>query len=206
MESQSRTTTRRNLAVRVVGSIGAVGAAAAVAGLGTFGDFTQSSAPVETQVDSGIVSIDLAEVGASGTVPFDGGLFLPGDSRSHLIDVVNSGNTDFGSLRLDAWATASSILDSDPVDGLQLAVEACPVPWSVADSVYSCAAGATSFYSGPIVASVPTPAGAALDAGEVGHLRLTASLPSTANADTFEGAESSLSFVFTATQRAGGAR
>jgi hypothetical protein len=156
-------------------------------------------------VDTGVVSIDLSEVGASGSVPFAGGLFLPGDSRGHLIDVVNTGDTDFGSVRLDSRATDSSILDSDTVNGLQLRVDTCQVPWAVSGSTYSCAAPYT-LYSGPIVASVQTPPWAVLTAGATTHLLLTASLPASATGEGFEGAESSLSFVFTGTQRAGGVR
>ena len=47
---------------------------------------------------------------------------------------------------------------------------------------------------------------ASLAVGGVDHLLLTAALPSTASGDAFEGATSSLDFVFTGTQRAGSAR
>ena len=59
----STTLTRRRSALSVVGAIAAVGTAAAVAGLGTFGDFTDSTAPVNTTVADGVVSIALSAAG-----------------------------------------------------------------------------------------------------------------------------------------------
>ena len=47
---------------------------------------------------------------------------------------------------------------------------------------------------------------ASLTAGAVDHLLMTASLPSSASGDAYEGATSSLSFVFTGTARGGSAR
>ena len=75
------------------------------------------------------------------------------------------------------------------------------------DADYVCAGTTSTFYSGPIVGSGRSLAGAAsLAAGGVDHLLMTASLPSTASGDDFEGATSDLEFVFTGTQRAGTAR
>ena len=52
----STTTTRRRTGLKIVGAISAVGAAVAVAGLGTFGQFTDSTTPVNTRVDTGVTS------------------------------------------------------------------------------------------------------------------------------------------------------
>jgi hypothetical protein len=198
---------QRTTAVRIVGTAAVVGAAAAIAGLGTFGSFTTSSAPVDTRVDSGVLSINVADAGDTLTMPFGGGLFLAGDSRSYRVDLVNDGDAALGSLTMTSRATASSILDTDAVHGLQLTVKSCSVAWTVADSVYSCAGTQNSFYNGPIVASGSAMTGAAsLAVGGVDHLLMTAALPSTASGDAFEGATSSLEFFFTGTQRAGSAR
>ena len=59
----STMTTRYKSATKIVAAIGAVGAAAAVAGLATFGDFTDSTTPVGTNVDTGVVSITLNGAG-----------------------------------------------------------------------------------------------------------------------------------------------
>jgi hypothetical protein len=203
----STMTTRYKSATKIVAAIGAVGAAAAVAGLATFGDFTDSTTPVGTNVDTGVVSITLNEAGDSGTVPFSGGMMLAGDSRGHRIDLVNDGNTALGSVTFDSWATSSSILDTDAVDGLQLSVESCSVSWVKSGADYTCAGTERPFYAGPIVVGNRALVGAAsLAPGATDHLLLTATLPATATGDAFEGATSSLNFMFTGAQRTGTAR
>jgi hypothetical protein len=200
-------TTRPGSARKVVGTLAVIGAAAAVAGLGSYAGFTESTSPVDTQVDTGVVSIELNATGATGSVPFAGGLMLAGDSRRHLVDLVNNGDTALGSITLTTAATRSSILDTDVVNGLQLTVASCTQPWTVTGDVYSCGGTTGGFYSGPIVANAAVMAGAAsLTAGGVDHLLMTAALPSSASGDAFENATSSLTFVFTGTQRGGSAR
>src|SRR4051812_956926 len=78
---------------KLLGSAAVLGVAATVAGLGTFSTFTDSTAPVNTQISSGVVSINLTDNGATATMPFQGGTFLAGDSQSHPLDLVNDGNT-----------------------------------------------------------------------------------------------------------------
>ncbi len=199
-------TSGRVTAARIVATIGVLGATAAIASLGTFGSFTDSTIPVDTTVTTGVVSIDVADAG-TGMVPFDGGLMLPGDSRAFPVDLVNSGNSALGSVTLDSAATQSSVLDSDPVNGLQLQVESCSVAWTDTGSGYTCAGTEKAFYAGRMLVDDHALTGAAsLAPGAVDRLLLTASLPATASADEFEGASSALRFVFTGTQRGGIAR
>jgi hypothetical protein len=201
----STNTNRRRAATTVVGAIAAIGAAVTVAGLGTMGGFTDSTAPVGTNVDTGVLSIDISQLG--GTVPFSGGSMVAGDSRATLIDLVNDGNTPLSAVSLKSWATQSSVLDTDLVNGLQLRVESCPVAWSTGSGAPTCGGTVRLYSDGPIVVNNLTLTGsAALAAGATDHLRLTASLPSTASGDAFEGATSGLSFQFTGVQRNGSAR
>jgi hypothetical protein len=206
--SQTSGDRRRNAtAARIAGTLAVLGVAAAIAGLGTFGSFTTSSTPVGTAIDSGVLSITLSDAGDSLSMPFGGVLFLAGDSRSYRVDLVNDGNTALSSLTMTSTATESSVLDADTTNGLQLQVKSCSVPWSVSGTTYTCGATERSFYSGPIVVANQTLANAAsLTAGQTEHLLLTASLPSSASADALEGASSSLSFVFSGTQRGGSPR
>lgn len=205
IDAQSRNSSRVT-AARLVATLGVLGATAAIASLGTFGTFSDTTAPVDTSVDTGVVSIDVADAGA-GLVPFTGGLMLPGDSRGFPVDLVNSGDTALSSVTLGSWATVSSPLDSDAVNGLQLTVESCSQAWTPGDSGYSCGAIEKSFYSGPVLVDGHALTGtASLAAGSVDHLLVTATLPSTASDDTFEGATSELSFVFAGVQRDGAAR
>jgi len=203
----SSTMNRRKSATSIVAAIAAVGAAAAVAGMATFGDFTDSTSPVNTKVDAGVVSIDVSSPGGSAVVPFSGGMMLAGDSRSHLVDLVNDGTTPLSSVTLKSWATSSSILDRDPVNGLQLKVESCSVAWNAAGASPTCAGTVRTYVNSTIIVTdVPMTDSAALAAGAVDHLKLTASLPVSASGDDFEGATSALNFQFIASQRTGSAR
>ena len=205
--NDSATATRRRSAVRIVGALSAVGAAVAVAGMGTFGNFTDTSSPVGTQVDTGVLSIDVSAPGGSATLPFGGGLMLAGDSRSHLVDLVNDGTTALSAVTLKSWATRSSVLDQDPVHGLQLTVESCSVAWSTAGAVPTCPGTVRGYLTQPIVVTnYPLNFSAATAAGATDHLKLTATLPNTASGDAYEGASSDLSFQFTGIQRGGAGR
>jgi hypothetical protein len=205
---------RRNTAAKIVGTVGVLGVAATIAGLSSFGAFTASTEPVDTSVDTGVLSINFADAGDALSMPFGGGLMLAGDSRGYRVDLVNDGAVALSTVTMTSRATQSSILDTDAVNGLQLDVKNCTVPWTVAGSTYSCVGTQSTVYAGPIVTSNRTVSGPSSPAsgavstnvGGVDHLLLTASLPSTASGDAFEGATSALEFVFSATQRAGVAR
>jgi len=200
------TTTRRRTGLKIVGALSVVGAAVAVAGLGTFGQFTDSTSPVDTKVDTGVVSVDVSTP-AGASVPFSGGMMLAGDSRSALIDLVNDGTTPLATITLTSTATSSSVLDQDQVNGLQLTVESCSVAWTTGTAAPTCSGSVRSYFTQPIIVSgVPLAASSALVAGATDHLKLTAALPAGATADAFQGATSNLNFVFTGAQRSGGAR
>ena len=202
----SATTTRRRSAVKIVGALSAVGAAVAVAGMGTFGNFTDSTSPVGTLVDTGVLSIDVSQPGGAA-VPFSGGMMLAGDSRSAVIDLVNDGTTALSAVTIKSWATSSSILDQDTVNGLQLTVESCSVAWDTAGASPTCAGTVRSYFTQPIIVSnYPLNLSAATAAGATDHLKLTAALPSSASGDAFEGASSDLKIQFTGIQRSGGVR
>lgn len=202
----STTTARNRSAVKIVGAIAAVGAAVAVAGLGTFGGFTDTTSPVGTTVDTGVLSIDVSQPGGAA-VPFSGGMMLAGDSRSAVIDLVNNGNTALSAVTLKSWATASSILDQDTVNGLQLKAETCSVAWDTAGAEPTCPGTMRTYFTQPIlVDNYPLNFTAAMAPGATDHLKLTATLPASASGDAFEGASSGLSFMFTGIQRGGGPR
>ena len=204
--NDTTTTTRRRTGLKIVGALSLVGAAVAVAGLGTFGQFTDSTSPVNTTVDTGVVSVDVSTP-AGASVPFAGGMMLAGDSRSALIDLVNDGTTPLAAVTLTSTATSSSVLDTDTVNGLQLTVESCSVAWTTGAGVPTCSGSVRSYFTQPIIVSnVPLAATSALAAGATDHLKLTAALPSSASGAAFEGATSNLNFVFTGSQRSGGPR
>ncbi len=188
---------------KLVGSVAVLGVAAAVAGLGTYSTFTDSTTPTNTAISTGVVSISLMDQGAVATMPFQGGTFLAGDSQSHPLDLVNDGDSGLVSVTMTSTATTSSALDTDTVDGLQLAVTSGSVPWTGSGSSWTCSGTTKNFYAGPIVTSQVLSGAASVAAGATDHLLLTASLPSSASGSTFQNVSSTLSFVFTGTQRSG---
>jgi len=200
------TTTRRRTGLKIVGAISAVGAAVAVAGLGTFGQFTDSTSPVNTRVDTGVLSVDVSSP-AGAAVPFSGGMMLAGDSRSALVDLVNDGTTPLSAVTLKATATSSSILDQDTVNGLQLTVESCSVAWNTGGAAPTCAGTVKAYFTQPILVNdYPLTGTPVMAAGAIEHLKLTAALPASASGDAYEGASSALKFVFTGIQKTGAPR
>jgi hypothetical protein len=191
---------------KLLGSVAVLGVAAAVAGFGSYSTFNDTTTPVNTQITSGVLSLSLKDNGAVATVPFAGGTFLAGDSHSKPLDLVNDGDTAHSSVTMTTSATTSSALDTDQTNGLQLTVTSCSVPWTASGSSWSCSGTTRGFYTGPIVTSSQALTSAAsLAVGGVDHLLLTALLPSTASGASFQNASSTLSFVFTGSQRSGSA-
>lgn len=200
------TTTRNGRTARkVLGSLGVIGAAAAVAGMGTFGSFTDSTTPLDASVTSGNLSLDLNKTNSTVTLPMTATTFVPGDSISRSISLVNSGDLGFSSISMVTTATTSSLLDTDKANGLQLSLASCPVAWTetVVNKVatYSCA-NPTTLANGPAVASTTLPTLASLAAKGTDHLVVTLTLPGTAGND-FQGKTSALSVSFTGSQKTG---
>ena len=198
---------RARTARKVAGSVAVLGDAPAVAGLGTYSTFTDSTSPVTTGVGTGVLSLDLTgHGGAAVTAPFEGGALLAGDSVSRPLDLVNDGTTAFGSVTMRMSATSSSVLDTDAANGLQLEMQQCAVAWTRGAGSWSCAPGAGTVYSGPMVVTRALTGAASLTPGGVDHLLLTASLPASASSSSYQGRASTLSLVFDGVQRAGAGR
>ena len=204
-------TSSRNVVARrrtqVLGSLGVVAAAAAVAGLGTFGTFTDSTTPLSTNVASGSVSIDVSQRGA--TVPVTTANFLPGDSMTRAVDLVNDGTSPLARVSLASAATAGSVLTTDAVDGLQLSVRDCSVAWTQGGTAsaptYTCSGSVSTLYSGRAVMDAPLAGVASLQPGGVDHLVFSLTLPASAG-DSFQNKGATLGLTFTGVQRDGAAR
>lgn len=194
---------RARTARRAAGSVAVLGVAAAVAGLGTYSTFTDSTSPVNSGVETGVLSLSLTGGGGSvATQPFPGSALMAGDSVSQALDLVNDGTTAFGSVTMKMTATASSILDTDTTKGLQLKVRSCSVAWTGT----SCPGTADTVYTGPMVVTTALPGAASLDPAGIDHLLLTASLPASAHGSAYQGQRSTLSLTFDGVQRAGAGR
>ena len=194
---------------KVVGSLAIAGTAAAVAGLGTFGTFTDSTAPLNTSVNSGTVDINLAQPSGAFAVPVTTTGFVPGDSLTRAVDLSNAGTSALASVTLSSIATASSILTTDATNGLQLAVSSCSVPWTQGGTstaaTYTCSGTQSSLLAGPAVTSNVLNGLNSINPGGVDHLVFSVSLPTSAD-NTFQGKSATLSLVFSGTQRTGTTR
>jgi hypothetical protein len=203
------TSARGRTARKVLGSLGVVGAAAAVAGMGTFGTFTDSTAPLNASVTSGTLSLDLNATNSTATLPMNATGFVPGDSISRSVDLANSGNLALGGISMTSAATASSLLTTDTVNGLQLSVKSCSTTWTetitAGAASYACAGTTSTVINGPAVTSAGLNAVASLNPGGVDHLVVTLALPSGAD-NRFQGLTSGLTVTFTGSQRTAGTR
>ncbi|MBW8766635.1 MAG: hypothetical protein JF630_10560 [Geodermatophilales bacterium] len=202
-----RALTESPTARKVVGTLGVLGTAAAVAGMGTFGTFTDSSTPVNTTIQSGTLSIDVTQQGF--TVPVTTAGFLPGDSLTRAVNLVNDGSSALATVVLNTTVATPSVLTTDPVNGLQLAVKSCSVPWtqggSATAATFTCSGTQRSLGSGAVAASLTLDNPASLNPGNTDYLTFSISLPSSAD-NSFQGKTAALSLTFMGTQRTGTAR
>jgi hypothetical protein len=205
-------TTNRSVsptARKVVGSLAILGTAAAVAGLGTYGNFTDSTTPMNTTVASGTLSINLAQPAGAYAVPVSVTGLVPGDSITRAVNLVNDGDLAMSSVSVVSTATAPSILTTDTVNGLQLAVRSCSVPWTQGGTAsaptYTCSGSQSTVMTGPVVANTGLSNPASLNPGGTDYLTFSISLPTTAD-NTFQGKSAGLSLSFAGAQRSGSAR
>jgi hypothetical protein len=201
------TTTKSRNARKVLGSLGVLGAAAAVAGLGTFGTFTDSTTPISTEVASGTVDIDLANPGFA--IPATTNNFVPGDSMTRAVNLINTGTAALSTVSLGVTATTSSVLDTNTTNGLQLQVRSCSVAWTQSSAsgapTYTCNGTTTERFAGPVIGNRTLTGLNSLNPGGTDHLTFSITLPTAAD-NTFQNKTSTLSLVFTGTQRAATAR
>jgi hypothetical protein len=192
---------------KVLASVALVAAAAGIAGLGTYGSFT-STTSASTTVDSGTVEVKLGAGGAANRLEVGATGLVPGDSIQRAVQLKNTGNQDFANVILTTAATTSSVLDTDATHGLQVLVESCSNAWSetAVGSGYTYTCGGTTktvLASRAIIGSGLALSNlTSLTAGGTDNLRVTMSLPDTAD-NTFQGKSSKVGFTFTAMQRAG---
>jgi hypothetical protein len=192
--------TSRNRSTKLLLSLAALGVAGAMAGLGTFASFTGSTSASQI-VASGTVTLNLGAVnrltvGATGVAP--------GDTLQRAFDLTNAGTLDMASISLTSTATASSLLDTDATNGLQMVVDRCSNAWTESGPpyTYTCSGATTTIIaSRAVIGSNLSMAGlSALTAGGTDHLRLTLTFPSAAG-NTFQNQSSTLLYTFTGTQR-----
>jgi spore coat-associated protein N len=193
----------RKTAVKILASVVLVGGAASVAGLGTFGSFTSTTSASENVSTGKVVlaagsSVRGLDVAATNMVP--------GDTAQRTITLTRSSDTEaFGSVKVTTAGTTSNVLTSDATNGLQLKVDQCSAAWvKQANNTLSCSGTTTPIVAQRAIVGTNLDLGAAttaLNAAGASNLRVTVSLPSTAD-NTFQGLSNTINFTFDATQRA----
>ena len=186
-------------------TVALLGTAAGIAGLGTFGSFTSTTSASRTDA-SGTVVVALGATGAvTNRLNVNSALLVPGDTVQRTVDLKNTGNQDFGSVTMTTAATASSLLNTDTTNGLQMLVERCSVPWTEAGTTpaftYTCSGTTTTVVaSRAVVGSALAMSNLSLVAGATNNLRVKLTFPTTAD-NTFQNLTSSFTYTFDATQR-----
>ncbi|WP_426763915.1 TasA family protein [Pseudarthrobacter sp. 1G09] len=190
---------------KVLASTALVAAAASVAGLGTYGAFTSTTSASET-VASGTVNVALGATGAANRLSVAASGLVAGDTVQRAVTLSNTGNQNLSAITLTTAASPSSKLDTDTVNGLQLTVDACSVPWTEAGTspafTYTCSGTVTQVLA-PRAAVGANMALAGLNSvtsAAADNLRVTVTLPASAD-NTFQGLSSTVGFSFTGTQR-----
>jgi hypothetical protein len=196
---------RLPLYVKVVASVAILGAAAGVASLATFASFTSSTAAQAQSLTSGTVSNTL---GSANRLTVGATNLVPGDTIQRAVDITNNGSagtSSVGSVSLTTTASPSSLLDTDTTNGLQMVIDKCSVAWTESGPpyTYTCGGTTTSVLASKAVigSNVALSNMSSITAGNTDHLRVTLTLPAAAG-NTLQGQSSTLSYVFTASQRA----
>ena len=150
-----RSTTRK-----VVGSLAVLGTAAAVAGLGTYGNFTDSTTPLE---HDGRHRHPLDQPGPAGgavAIPVTTAGFVPGDSMSRAVNLINDGGSALGAVSLSSTVT-SPRTSSPRTSSTASSWPSRPAPWPGPRAApptaptYTCAGTERTVLTGP--AATPRP-------------------------------------------------
>ena len=191
---------------KLLASVAVIGAAASIAGLGTYATFTSSTSASQT-ITSGTVTIALGPTGAAtNRLNIGAANIAAGDTIQRSVDLINQGSLNLSAVTLTTTATTSSALNTDTVNGLQMVIDKCSVPWTeggVAPAyTYTCSGVTTTVLnSTPVVGANMTLTGlSALTAGSTDHLRVTLTLPATAP-NALQGQTSTIQYTFTGVQR-----
>jgi spore coat-associated protein N len=193
-------------------SVALLVSAASIAGLGTFATFTSSTPAVSHTISSGTISISLGATGSStNRLNIGASGIAPGDTIQRSVDLSSAaGSMALASITLTTTASPSSLLDTDATNGLQMVIDKCSLAWVESASqpyTYTCAGTTSTVLASRAVigSNLALSNLVATTPGSTDHLRVTLTLPSSAG-NTFQGLSSTISYVFTGTQRAASAQ
>lgn len=174
-------------------------------GFGAYALFTNSQS-VSQSVSSGTVVLAGVSTNApNNRLSIGASNIAAGDTISRAVDVKDIGTIALSGVTLTTTATTSSLLDTDAVNGLQMVINACSVPWTEAGPPYTYTCSGTTtpvLASTPVIASNVSLNSLNLAAGVDNYLVVTLTLPTSAP-NTLQNQSSVINYTFTATQRAG---
>ena len=222
---------RRTTVKRVVLTVAVVVAGTGAILGGAFATFTDTTSAAPQPISSGKVVLAVGPTNDSATAATD---IAPGDTISREVDLNSpAGTLNDATITLGISASPSSLLDTDPYNGLQVQVQTCPMAWTPVAGpslTYSCGGTTTTVLaSTPVKTLETTPVSLTplnsltaggqdyvvmtytFPAGAPGNIALVPTLCSgtagtTSATENLEGCSSTLTYNFTATQRAGTSR
>jgi len=181
----------------------AVFTALCLVGTGAWAAWTSSAAQSNT-MSSGTLTVTLGATGAStNRLNVNASGLTPGTTVNRSVNVINSGSTNFSTLTLTTTATASSTLDTDATNGLQMVVKRCSVAWTESGSSpnfsYTCGGSQTTVISSRAVigSSLSLGSSPALTSGATDYLQVQLTLPS-GTTDVTQGQSSTIQYSFNA--------
>jgi predicted ribosomally synthesized peptide with SipW-like signal peptide len=197
-------------------SAAVVGSAAGLVSMGTYASWTDSATASAT-ISSGTVDINLGSAGSADnrlTIGATG--LVPGDTVQRRVKLTNAGE-DLASVTLTTTATASSTLDTDTTNGLQMKIERCggALGWRESASTpytYTCDQAVAGDNAGSrssvlaeravIGSNLALSGMTSLTAAGVDDMVVTVRLPDSTGT-SLQGKSSTVQYSFTGTQRAG---
>ena len=200
---------RRHANRRLALAVGLVAASLLTIGVGAYATFTSTQSATPT-IDSGTVTLAAISPSAvNNRLAVGASNIAAGDTIERTVDVKNTGTLALASVAMTTSASPSSLLDTDATNGLQMVIQKCSVAWTETGGppyTYTCGGTTTSVLaSTAVIATNIALSNITLTANTDNYLRVTLTLPSTAG-NTFQGLSSTITFGFTATQRAAAAQ
>ena len=187
---------------------GLVAATLLTIGVGAYATFTSTTSATPTIASGTVTLAAISPSAVNNRLSVGATNIAAGDTIQRAVDVINTGTLALSTVTMNTSATVSSLLDTDTTNGLQVVIDKCSVAWTEAGPpfTYTCGGTTTSVLASvPVIGSNVALSNINVAASTDNFLRVTMTLPSTAG-NTFQGLSSTLSFGFTATQRAAAAQ
>ena len=198
-------TRRTSTRTKAIVTGGLLALTAAGVGGAVFASFTGTTSASQSVATGTLTLGGIGTDAAGNRLSVGAGNIAPGDTIQRAVTLTNTGTLDMAAVALTTSASTTSLLDTDTVTGLQLAIDACSVAWAESGGpayTYTCGGTTTSVRTSvPVIGTNLTLSNLALTASATNHLRVTMTLPSAAG-NALQGQSSVIDYTFTGIQRA----